>query len=123
MIAVIDQHAALAEGTDVVLVAVIVEGHEEVGFITRAEDVPGTHADLEDRRASGDRRRDRHVGHDILGTTASQTSEERPDGLNTVLGVARHADDNVVERLGGNVGCGGVVGWIGQILANHVLGD
>ena len=97
MIAIVETNAAFPQGADVVFITMLVEGDEEICFITCGENFPATDVNLEDRRPAGDGGRDRHVSHHILLRPACKASEEAADGLNAVLGVARHADDGVLN--------------------------
>ena len=73
VVGVVDADAAVAERADVVVVAVLVEGDQEVGLVAGGEDLARAEVDLEDGRAAGDGRRDGHVGHDLLGGAAGES--------------------------------------------------
>jgi hypothetical protein len=50
VVAIVKEDAALFQEADVILVAVLVERDEEVGFVARGEHFAGADAHLEDRR-------------------------------------------------------------------------
>ena len=62
--------------------------NQEVGFISRGKNFTRAHADLEDRRSTGDGGGDRHVSHDFLGAAPGEPGEERAGALDAVLGIA-----------------------------------
>ena len=81
----------------------LVKGQQHVRFITGAEHFARADAHLENRRTAGNRRRNRHESHDFLFAAAGEPRQETADGLNTVLGIARDADDrfgNLWKSLG-----------------------
>ena len=80
-----------------VLVTVLIKRDEKVGFIASREYFAGTDPDLKDRRAAGDRGRDRHVSHDVLVAAPGQPREKRAGGLNSVLRIAGQTDDGVLN--------------------------
>jgi hypothetical protein len=70
---VIDAVATLFQGADMAIVAMLVEGDEEVRLIPGTKDFSAAEVDLENRRPPADGRRDGHVGHDVLLIPACQT--------------------------------------------------
>ena len=85
LIGVVNADSAVTEGTDVVLVAVLVKGDEKVGIISRGKDFARSDVNLKDGWPTGDRRWDRHIGHDFLGGASCQASKESTDRLNAIL--------------------------------------
>ena len=63
---VIKADAAIAQRADVGVVAVLVESHEHIRFVTRRENFTRANVDLEDGRAATNRGGNRHVSHDFL---------------------------------------------------------
>ena len=119
VVGIVEEHAAGAEGTDVGVVAVLVECDEHVGAVPGGQNVAGAHADLEDRRSTGDGGGDRHIGHDVLIAAAREAGEEAADGLNPVLRITGESDDDVVNGTGsGRRGCGATRRF-GSIWADH----
>ena len=86
------------------VVAVLVEGHEKIGLVAGREHVAGAHADLEDGGAAGDRGGDGHVGHDLLLAASRQAGQKRAGALDAILGIARQADHRVADALRSQVG-------------------
>lgn len=85
MVGVIHHDSAL-QGAQMVVVGVLVEGEEDVRFVTGAEDFARANPDLENRWAARDGRRDRHEGHDLLFASASEAGQEaRRSRLNSIL--------------------------------------
>ena len=80
VIRIVKEDAAVFQEADVVLVAVLVKGDEEIGFVARGKNFAGADADLENRRPAGDGGRDRHVGHDVLLAAAGEPGEKGADG-------------------------------------------
>src|ERR1035441_2292256 len=52
VVAVVDEHAPGPQRLDVVVIAVLVEGHEDVGLVSGRKDVAGAHVHLKDGRRS-----------------------------------------------------------------------
>jgi hypothetical protein len=69
----------------VVLVTVLVKRDQKIGFVTRRQHFSRTDAHLKNGRATGNRGRDRHVGHDVVLAAPGQAREECAGGLNAVL--------------------------------------
>ena len=115
VVRIVKQNAALFQKADVVLVTVLIERDEEIGFVARGEDFARAHADLEDRRAAGDSGGDRHVGHNVLSTASGQAREESSRALNAILRISREADYGVVDAFGAKIGAlrraGGMIGF------------
>ena len=86
-----------------VVVGVLIEGDEGVGFVAGVEDFSGAEVDLENGWPAGDGARDGHVGHDVLGGGTGELCEEAADRLDAVLGVSGEADDGVSQGVWG--GC------------------
>ena len=93
VVGIVEDNAAFAQGTDVLLVGMGIKGDEHVGFVAGAQDFAGADADLEDGRAAGNGGGDGHESHDLLLAATGQASQETADGLDAVLGVAGEADD------------------------------
>ena len=114
LVRIIETDAALAEESDVALVAVFVEGHQEIGLIPRAENLSRTDPNLENRRSTGNGRRDRHVGDHVLIGAAGEAGDQASDGLDPVLGISSDSDHGVIDRFGtdavpsGYAGLGGI---------------
>lgn len=100
VILVVDQHPAGPQRLDVVLVTVLVERHEEVRRVAGREDVSRSHPHLENRGSAGDRRRNRHVSHDVLIATPREPGEKSADRLDPVLRISGETDHHVIERPG-----------------------
>jgi hypothetical protein len=88
----------------VVLVTVLIERDEEVGFVARGENFAGSHANLEDGRSAGDGGGDRHVGHDVLRAAPGQAREESAGALNSVLRISCETDYGVINTFGPEIG-------------------
>jgi len=118
LVGVVEQDAAFAEKADVLVVAVLVEGDQEVRLVSGGEHLARADAHLEDGGASRNGRRDGHVGHDLLGAATGEAGEKAADGLDAVLGIAGEADDRVADLLffgasrGGGVGSHGFKGQV-----------
>ena len=82
-----------------VLVAVLIEGDEKIRFIAGGENLPGAHADLEDRGPARDRGGDGHVGHDFLVAAAGQSGQQRAGSLDAILRISSQTDHRVVDVL------------------------
>ena len=114
VIGIIKQDAAFSQEVDVVLVAVLIKGDEEIGFVAGGEHFARADADLEDRRPARNGGGNRHVSHDVLVAAAGEAGEESAGALDAVLRIAGEADDGVVDALRAQVGAlrrGG--GWLG----------
>jgi hypothetical protein len=100
VVGIVEYPAAFTQGLDVVVVAVLVEGDEPVGFIAGAEHLAAADVDLEDGRTAADGGRDGHVGHHVLLRAPREAREESADGLNAVLGISGEADDGIADFVG-----------------------
>ena len=112
VIGIIKQDAAFPQEVDVVLVAVLIKGDEEIRFVTGGEHFARSDADLEDRRPARNGGRNRHVSHDVLVAPAGEAGEESAGALDAVLRIAGQADDGVVNTFRAkisSVGIGAVV--------------
>ena len=85
VVGIVKQNASFAKTADVVLVGMLVEGDQEIGVIARRKDVSRSDVNLENAGAAGDRRRNRHVRHHVLGAAAGKPRKKPPDGLDAVL--------------------------------------
>src|SRR4030095_15918142 len=92
VVRIVQQYAALAKKTYVVLVTVLVKRYQKIGFITGRQHFARADAHLKNRRTTRDCRRDGHVGQDVVLTAAGQAGEERAGGLNSILRVTREPD-------------------------------
>ena len=104
VVGIIKENAAFFQEADVVLVAVLIKGDEEIGFVAGGEDFARADADLENRRPAGNRGRDRHVGHDVLVAAAGEPGEKRAGALDAVLRIAGEADNGVVDVFRAEIG-------------------
>ena len=84
-----------------IVVAVVVEAEQDVGFISGAQDLAGTDPDLKDGGTTGNGGGDGHEGHDLLFAPASQAGEKAADGLDAILGIAGDADENANGEASG----------------------
>src|SRR5436190_7707601 len=66
VIGIVKKNAALFQKPDVVLVAVLVKRHEEIGFVAGRQDFASAHADLENGWTAGDGGGNGHVVLDFL---------------------------------------------------------
>ena len=67
MIGIVEANTAIAQIREVAVVAMLVECHQHIGLVARGEHLSRTDVNLENRGTARDRRRDRHVGHHLLG--------------------------------------------------------
>jgi len=93
MVRVEEDDAALFHRRDVVFVRVLVKRQQHVRFIACAQHFAGANAHLENGRAAGNGRGNRHERHDFLFAATGETGEEPADGLNAVLRIASNAND------------------------------
>ena len=107
VVRIVKQDAAFLQRVDVVLVTVLVKRDEQIRFVAGGEHFAGADADLENRRAAGDRGRNRHVRHDLLLAATGEPREKAADGLDAVLRIAGEADDGVVNVFGTQIGASG----------------
>src|SRR5262249_22551323 len=70
----------------------------------RRHHFPRTDAHLKNRRTTGDRRRDGHVGHDVVLTAAGESGEERAGGLNSILRITGEPDHRVLNAFRPQIG-------------------
>lgn len=83
-----------------VVVGVLIESDEGIGFIAGMENFARAEVNLENGGAARNRRGDGHIGHHILGGGASELGEKGADGLNAVLGMTGEADDRIADGSG-----------------------
>ena len=113
LVGIVKADPAVAQGVEMVVVGVLVKGHQGVGAVAGVEDLAGAKVDLEDGRTAGNGAGNRHVGHDFLGGGSGQLAEKGPDRLNAILGIAGQTDDGIAD-----VGRGGRWGCLRHILEN-----
>jgi len=89
-----------------VVVGVLVKGHQGVGAVAGVKNLAGAEMDLKDRGTTGNGAGNRHVGHDFLGGGPGQLAQEGPDRLNAVLGIAGETDHGIADGGGGRRGGG-----------------
>ena len=112
--AVVDADAAVAQRAEVLVVAVLVEGHEHIRLIACVEHFTGAKVHLENGRPAADGGRDGHVGHHLLRCASGEARQKAADGLDAVLRISREADDSVAELFSRNRrGCDGRHGMNG----------
>ncbi len=99
VVGIVEAHAAIAQRGKVVVVAVLVEGDQHIRLVAGGEHLARTDVDLEDRSAARDRRRDRHVGHHLLGAASGEAGEEPADRLDPVLRITGQPDHGVLDIL------------------------
>src|ERR1051326_1982807 len=87
VVRVVENDALLLQRIDVSLVRMLVERQQDIRVVARAQHFAASNADLEDRRPTRDRRRNRHEGHALLFAAAGEPREKTANGLNAVLGV------------------------------------
>ncbi len=104
VVGIIEQDSTIAKKANMVLVAVLMEGDEEVRFVSRREDFARSDAHLEDRGTARNRGGDCHVGHDFLSAAAGQSREHGAGGLDAVLGISGEPNDGVANALRPQIG-------------------
>jgi hypothetical protein len=104
VVGIVKEDAAVFQKADVVLVTVLIERDEEIGFVARGKDFARPHADLKDRRAAGNGGGDRHVGHDFLCAAAGKAREESAGALDAVLRISGEPDDGIIDVLRAKIG-------------------
>ena len=87
-----------------VLVTVLIKRDQKIGFITGGQHFARTDAHLENRRTTGDRGRDGHVGHDVLLAATGEAGEERAGSLNSVLRISGEPDHGVLNTFRAQIG-------------------
>src|ERR1700757_4929070 len=87
-----------------ILIAMLIESHQEVRFVSSRQHFASTDTDLENRRPARDRGRDCHVGHYFLVAAASKASKHGAGRLDAVLRVTSQTDDGVAYALRAQVG-------------------
>ena len=100
VVRIVEQHAAVAQETDVVLVTVLVKRDQKIGFVACRQHFTGTDAYLENGRTTRNRRGDGHVGHDVVLAAPGKAREKGAGGLNSVLRISREPDDRVLNAFG-----------------------
>ena len=63
---IVQNDTAFLYEIDVVIVAVLIEGHQHIGFVAGCQHLAGAEAHLEDGRAAGNGGGNGHVRHDLL---------------------------------------------------------
>ena len=103
--AVGDEDAAGPEVLEVGLQGGRVHGHEDVGLVTRGEDVPGAEVDLVARDAGQRARGGANLGGEVgeggqvVAGDGGRSGELRADQLHAVAGVADEADGDAFDLL------------------------
>ena len=103
VVGVVKQHPALAKKIDVVVVAVLVQGDEEIRLVPCREDLARPDAHLKDGWPSRNGRGDGHIGHHILRTAARKPRQQSAGRLNSVLGISSEANDGVANAFGSQI--------------------
>src|SRR5439155_15520147 len=119
VVRIVKQHTALLQEVDVVLITVLIKRDEKIGFVAGRKHFARAHADLKDRRSTGNRGWDRHVSHDIVIAPSGKACQKSAGGLNSVLRISRQTTDGVLDVLRTQIGAvrsrtgssGGRVGW------------
>src|SRR5205814_6471539 len=104
VVRIVKQHAAFLQKIDVVLITMLIERDEKIGFVAGRKHFARAHADLKDRRSTGNRGWDRHVSHDIVVAASSQAREECAGGLNAVLRISGQTNYGVLNILRTQIG-------------------
>jgi hypothetical protein len=99
IVGIVEQDSTVPKKADMVLIAVLMEGHQEVSFVSRRENFAGSNAHLENRRTTRDGGRDRHVGHHLLRAAAGQPRQHRARRLNAVLRISGKPDHGIADTL------------------------
>ena len=99
IVGIVEQDSTFPKRADMVLIAVLMQCHQKVCFVSRRENFAGSNAHLENRWTSRDRGRDRHVGHHVLRAAASQPRQHRARRLDAVLGISRKPDNGIANTL------------------------
>src|SRR5437764_11218126 len=87
-----------------VLITVLIKRDQKIGFVAGGKNFTGTDAYLKDRRPSGNRRGDRHVGHDVLIAATGESGEKRAGGLNSILRITGESNDGVLNVFRSKIG-------------------
>ena len=95
MAAIVQDDAAFFQKTNVVFIAVLVEGHQHIRVIAGSEHLAGADAHLENRWPARDGGGDGHKCHHLLLAAARQLGEKTANGLDAVLRVTGNADDGL----------------------------
>jgi hypothetical protein len=93
VVGIVEHDAALFQGIDVVFVGMLVKSKQHIRVIARAQNFTRADAHLENGRAAGNRRGNRHERHDFLLAASGQAGQETANGLNAVLRIAGDAND------------------------------
>src|SRR6202165_4588451 len=88
VVRIVKQHAAFLEKVDVVLITVLIKRDKKVGFIAGRQHFTCAHANLKDRRSTGNGGLDRHISHDVVVAASGESREKGAGGLNSVLRIA-----------------------------------
>ena len=87
-----------------VLVTMLVKRDQKISFIASGQYFTRTDPDLEDRRSTRDRCRDRHVSHDIVIAAPGQACEKSAGGLNAVLRISGETNYGVIDVFRAQIG-------------------
>src|SRR2546430_3493376 len=94
-----------------VLIAVLIKCDEKIGFIAGRKHFTGTDPDLEDRRSTRNRGRNRHVSHDVVIAASGQTRQKCARGLNSVLRISGETNYSILDVFRTQIGAGRRAGW------------
>src|SRR5437773_11803495 len=94
-----------------VLIAMLIKCDEKIGFIAGRKHFTGTDPDLEDRRSTRNRGRDRHVSHDVVIAASGQSRQKCAGGLNAVLRIARETNQSILNISKTQICAGRRAGW------------
>ena len=99
LLRIVEADATVLEGLQVAVVAVLVEGYQDVCLIPGMEDFPGAEVNLENGWAARDGGRNGHVGHDILSGATGESAKHAAHGLNPILGIPSEADHYITQSI------------------------
>src|SRR5207302_1599119 len=116
VVRIVEQHAAVAQETDVVLVTVLVKRDQKIGFIACRQHFTGTDAYLENGRTTRNRRGDGHVGHDVVLAASGKAREKGAGGLNSVLRISREPDHRVLNAFRPQIGPARQEEFVGKVV-------
>jgi|GEM_PF-6529459 len=88
LVAVVKTDTSVAQGFQMIVVGILVERHQRICLVTGMEHLTRTQMNLVNTGPSGNRGRNRHVGHDVLCGGSCELGKECADRLDSVLRIS-----------------------------------